>query len=201
MAPRVGVLAIQGSYEAHRASLARLGTDAMEVLYPEQMESLDGLILPGGESTTHLKILEERGLAAALGGFHRSGGAIFGTCSGAILLARSVSNPEQPSLGLLDIDIRRNAYGRQAESFEREVRVPGLGEAPLPMVFIRAPRITRIGEGVEVIAAMEGEPVLVRRDGVLAGTFHPELSADGRVHGLFLKIAAERARKPAMTAS
>jgi len=197
MRERIGVLALQGDFEAHLRALRRAGIDGIEVRYPGQLDALDGVILPGGESTTHLKLLEERGIAPALRGFHARGGALFGTCAGAILLATGVSHPTQPSLGLIDIDIERNAYGRQRESFEEDAELPGLVDGPYRLVFIRAPRIRRVGPGVEVLASRRGEPILVRQSRVLAGTFHPELTGDGRIHGLF----ASMARKGALTPS
>jgi len=196
MGPKIGVLALQGDFEAHLEALAREGIAGEEVRYPAQLELLDGLILPGGESTTHLKLLEERGLGEALAHFHARGGALFGTCSGAILIAAGVSGPAQPSLGFLDIDIERNAFGRQMDSFEAAARIPGLGDEPLEMIFIRAPRIRRVGPRVEVLATWQGEPVLVRESRVMAGTFHPELSGDGRIHRLFAGVAASEGRSP-----
>jgi len=197
MRERIGVLALQGDFEAHLRALRRAGIDGLEVRYAGQLDALDGVILPGGESTTHLKLLEERGIAPALREFHARGGALFGTCAGALLLAPGVSQPTQPSLGLIDIDIERNAYGRQRESFEEDAEIPGLGEGPYRLVFIRAPRIRRVGPGVEVMASRRGEPILVRQSRVLAGTFHPELTGDGRIHGLF----ASMARKGVLTPS
>lgn len=197
MRERIGVLALQGDFEAHLLALGRAGIRGEEVRYPAQLDRLDGIILPGGESTTHLKLLEERGIAGALRALHARGGAVFGTCAGAILVASDVSHPTQPSLGLIDIGIERNAYGRQRESFEVMAGIPDLGGEPFRLIFIRAPRIRRAGPGVEVLASREGEPVLVRQSRVLAGTFHPELTEDGRIHAFF----AEMARKGAMAAS
>ncbi len=188
MGGRVGVLALQGDFSAHLAALHREGIEGVEVRYREELEALDGIVLPGGESSTHLRLLEECGLADALRAHRRRGGAIFGTCAGAILIARRVTNPDQPSLDFIDIDVQRNAYGRQKESFEVRAPAPGLGEPPLQMVFIRAPRITRTGPGVEVVASFDGAPVLVRQGNVLAATFHPELAHDGRVHALFASM-------------
>lgn len=197
MGRRVGVLALQGDFRAHLAALRREGFEGVEVRYREELDALDGIILPGGESSTHLRLLEERGLADALRTHRSRGGAIFGTCAGAILIARRVTNPEQASLDFIDIDVQRNAYGRQKESFETRGPAPGLGGPPLHMVFIRAPRITRAGPGVEILASFDGAPVLVRQGNVLAGTFHPELADDGRVHGLFASMTG----LPVLTAS
>jgi 5'-phosphate synthase pdxT subunit len=184
--PRIGVLAIQGDYAAHATALAEVGAEPCEVRKPDQLAALDGLILPGGESTTILKFLEKRGFFAALQEFSQAK-PVFGTCAGAILLAREVLNPPQRSLGLLDAVVERNAYGRQIDSaiLTAETELPG---GPLEMVFIRAPRIVSIGAGVEILARRDGAATLVRQGSVLAATFHPELSADRRVHELFVDI-------------
>jgi 5'-phosphate synthase pdxT subunit len=182
--PRIGVLAIQGDYAAHAEALAESGAEPVEVRKPGELVGLDGLILPGGESTTMLKFLDRHGLFEALGEYC-AGHPVFGTCAGAILLAREVRNPAQRSLGVLDAVVERNAYGRQIDStiLTVETRLPG---GPLEMVFIRAPRIVETGAGVEVLALRDGSPVLVRQGPVMAATFHPELSADRRVHRLFV---------------
>jgi 5'-phosphate synthase pdxT subunit len=193
---RIGVLALQGDFAAHIEALRRETIDGVEVRYASQLREVDGLIIPGGESTTLLNLIADRRLEAPLRDFHARGGALFGTCAGAILLARSVSRPAQPSFGFIDIDVERNAYGRQRESFETAGVVEAFGTAPLPMIFIRAPRIRRVGPGVEVIAASGGEPVLVRQGRVLAGTFHPELGGDGRPHRYFSAMAGERVLAP-----
>src|SRR5262249_44829697 len=142
-------------------------------------------------STTLLHLIATLRFESALQEFHRRGGALFGTCAGAILVARGVSRPQQPSFGFIDIDVERNGYGRQRESFESSGRIPALGGDPYPMIFIRAPRIRRVGAAVEVLATRDGEPVLVRQERVLAGTFHPELSGDGRLHRFFASLAGE----------
>lgn len=182
----IGVLAIQGDYEAHRTRLKQLGADVTLVRKPEQLDVLDAIVIPGGESTTILNFLDERGFLEKLREFVATKPA-FGTCAGAILLAKEVENPPQTALGVMDIRVRRNAYGRQVDSFIRESG-SALGEKPLEMVFIRAPKITVIGKNVEVLAAIDGDPVLVRQDKLMASTFHPELSADTRVHEEFLKL-------------
>lgn len=186
--PRIGVLALQGGFAAHLASLKAAGLAGEEVRRASQLEGLDGLILPGGESTTHLRLMEERGLDRGLKEFSRRGGALFGTCAGAILLARKVTGPGQPSLGLMDMEIRRNDYGRQVDSFETACRAEILGPGPLPLVFIRAPRIVAVGSGVEVLLRVGGDPVLVRQGRLLAATFHPELTADLRIHRHFAQM-------------
>jgi len=183
---KIGVLAIQGDYEAHKARLEQLGAKVTLVRKPEQLDAIDGIVIPGGESSTFLNFLAERGFLEKLRDFVRTK-PTFGTCAGAILLAHQVENPPQQSLDALDICIRRNAYGRQIYSSIREVRSK-LGDKPLEMVFIRAPKIMRTGKGVEVLATSGGDPVLVRQGKTMAATFHPELSEDTRVHQEFLRM-------------
>ena len=187
--PRVGVLAIQGDYAAHAEALTEAGAEPVEVRNAEQLNDIDGLILPGGESTTILKFLERRELFESLKEF-TAARPVFGTCAGAILLAREVRHPVQRSLGALDAVVERNAYGRQIDStiLVEPTTIPG---GPLEMVFIRAPRIAETGADVEVLARREGSPVLVRQGRILAATFHPELSHDRRVHRLFVETVKE----------
>ena len=185
--PRIGVLAIQGDYAAHAEALTEAGAEPVEVRNPEELEALDGLILPGGESTTMLKFLERRNFFDALKDYVNRR-PVFGTCAGAILLAREVRHPHQRSLGVLDAVVERNAYGRQIDS--RILTEPSfLPGGPLEMVFIRAPRIAETGPAVEVLARREGFPALVRQGKIMAATFHPELSGDRRVHRLFVEAA------------
>lgn len=194
--PRVGVLAIQGDFEAHRHALARLGLDAPEVRRPEELAGLDALILPGGESGAHLRILKENGLWSALADFHARGGALYGTCAGLILLAKHVTQPTQDALGLIDVDVVRNGYGRQIDSFEADVPAEALGRAadqPLRLVFIRAPRLSRVGPGVQVLLECAGEPVMAREGRVLVSSFHPEVTGEGLIHRWFLENVAVRA--------
>ena len=186
----VGILAIQGDYAAHAAALNRLGASHSFVRTPEDLAGVDGVILPGGESTTHLKVLKEEGLFQGLRDFAERGGAFFGTCAGAILLAREVHGPAQESLGLLDIRVLRNGYGRQLASDVHAGKTK-LRDEPLEMVFIRAPIIESVGKGVEVLAEDEGRPVLVRSGRVMASTFHPELTDDTTVHEYFLRQIAQ----------
>ncbi len=186
--PRIGVLAIQGNFASHADALTEAGADPVEIRKPEQLAGLDGLVLPGGESTTILRFLEKHRFFEVLQEFCGKK-PIFGTCAGAILLAREVLNPAQRSLGVLDAVVERNAYGRQIDSAIVTVQT-ALPGGPLELVFIRAPRIVETGAGVEVLARREGFPTLVRQGRVLAATFHPELSADRRVHRLFVEAVA-----------
>jgi len=183
---KIGVLALQGDFDAHRRRLEELGAEVVLVKKPEQLDGIAGLVIPGGESSTFLKLLGEEGFAK-LKDFVRLK-PTFGTCAGAILLANEVENPKQAGLGALDITIRRNAYGRQVDSSIREGQF--LND-PIEMVFIRAPKIERVGEGVEVVATEGDDPVLVRKDKTLAATFHPELSDDPRIHRYFLDLIAK----------
>jgi len=179
---KVGVLAVQGNFREHAAVLRRLGADVVEVRKPEQLDGLDGLVIPGGESTAITRLMRLYGLEEAI---RRFTGAVFGTCAGMILLDRS-------HLGLVDVDVDRNAYGRQVHSFEADLRLTGDTE-PLRGVFIRAPRIRDVGSEVEIVAEHDGEPVLLRQGRFLVGSFHPELTDDMRVHELFLSMIREEA--------
>jgi len=180
---KIGVLALQGDFDAHRLRLEELGAEVVLVKKPEQLDGIDGLVIPGGESGTFLKLLGEAGFEK-LKQFVRVK-PTFGTCAGAILLASEVENPKQSGLGAIDIRIRRNAYGRQIDSSIREGK---LGNSPLEMVFIRAPKIERVGPGVEVIATEGADPVAVRQGKIMAATFHPELTDDPRIHRAFLDL-------------
>ena len=189
--PRIGVLAIQGDYASHAEALVESGAEPVEVRKPDELAGLDGLILPGGESTTVLRFLEKLCFFELLEEFCRIK-PVFGTCAGAILLAREVRNPSQRSLGVLDAVVERNAYGRQIDSTILTAET-ALAGGPLEMVFIRAPRFVETGPGVELLATRDGSPVLVRQGRVMAATFHPELSADRRVHRLFVETVAAAA--------
>jgi pyridoxal 5'-phosphate synthase pdxT subunit len=186
---KIGILAVQGDFAAHAAMLKDLGVESVEVRTPDALNSCDALILPGGESTTQLQFLQEEGLDKAIRKFVASDKAVFGTCAGAILLAKEVKNPRQESLGMLDITVLRNGYGRQVHS--DVVSGPTtLKDEPLEMVFIRAPVIERVGPGVQVLAEYAGKPTLVQNGRVMAAAFHPELTGDETVHRRFLKLAA-----------
>lgn len=182
----VGILAVQGDFEMHSKMLGRIGAPWKLVKRTAELVDVGGLIMPGGESTTMLKFLNEEGMGPAVKEFARQGKPIFGTCAGAILLAKEVLNPPQDHLGLLDIVIERNAYGRQVDSAVRPVDCPGLTDHPVEMFFIRAPIIRRVGEGVRVLGRSEGQPVLVEQDNILAATFHPELTREESIHRHFL---------------
>lgn len=193
-AASIGVLALQGDFAAHARALERSGVTAVEVRRPAQLPGLDGLIMPGGESTALLRLMEPEGWEEALRAFHRGGGALFGTCAGLILLAREVTAPTQRSLGLLDCAVERNAYGRQIDSFVGTGTLTLDGEeSDAEMVFIRAPRIREVGPGIEVVARHAGEPVAIRSGRLLGATFHPELTAESALHGYFVRIASGRA--------
>ncbi len=178
---RVGVLAIQGGFEAHLTMLRELGAAVSEVRVPADLVDLDGLVIPGGESTTIVKGIELAGLAQSIRAHHAQGRPIFGTCAGMIVC-------DEDHLGLLDVRTRRNAFGRQLQSFEADLGIEGIGEEPLRAVFIRAPWVERHGPGVDVLASYEEHPVAVREGSVLASAFHPELTDDSRLHALFMAM-------------
>jgi 5'-phosphate synthase pdxT subunit len=180
---KIGVLALQGDFDAHRRRLEELGAEVVLIKKPDQLDAIDGLVIPGGESGTFLKLLGEEGFKKLKDFVHTK--PTFGTCAGAILLAAEVENPKQAGLGALNIRIRRNAYGRQIDS---SIRQGLLGVSPIEMVFIRAPKIEHVGEDVEVIATQGADPVAVRQGSAMAATFHPELSDDPRIHQAFLDL-------------
>jgi pyridoxal 5'-phosphate synthase pdxT subunit len=191
---RIGVLAVQGNFREHAAALRRLGAEAVEVRLPQQLADLDGLVVPGGESTSIGRLVRIYGLEDAIRSFARP---VFGTCAGMILLAREAVDgaPDQLLLGEIDIEVRRNGYGRQVRSFEADLPLAG-DEKPLRGVFIRAPRVVGAGPLVETLAELEGEPVLLREGRILVAAFHPELTDDLRVHELFLELVREEAGVP-----
>jgi pyridoxal 5'-phosphate synthase pdxT subunit len=187
---KIGILAVQGDFHAHAVMLRKLGVDTVEVRTVADLDGCDGLVLPGGESTTQLQFLEEEGLYEAIGKFAAKGGAIFGTCAGAILLAKHVKNPAQDSLKLLDVTVLRNGYGRQMAS-DVFFGPCTLKDDPLEMVFIRGPIIEKIASGVTVLAKYQGKPTLVQKGKILAATFHPELTSDTTIHEHFLSLASK----------
>jgi 5'-phosphate synthase pdxT subunit len=184
--PRVGILALQGDVPEHVRAAEQAGAAALLVRRAEALEAVDALIIPGGESTTIGKLMERYGLMEPIRERARAGMPILGTCAGLILLAREIEGSEQPRLGLLDVTVQRNAYGRQVESFETDVAVPALGAEPVRAVFIRAPKVTRTGPKVEVLAEAEGTPLLVRQGGLIGAAFHPEMAGEPRIHRFLL---------------
>ena len=193
---KIGVLALQGDFALHVKALKDCGVDAVEVRKPGELADLDGLVIPGGESTTLLKLMDEWQFVSALEKFHAAGKPLFGTCAGLILLARGVDNPRQFSLGLIDVDVERNSYGRQRESFEtRGTAMLEGAPASIEMMFIRAPRIRRVGEGVDVLARQGGDPVMARQGTVLVATFHPEVTGEPAVHRYFCDMVRRAARR------
>lgn len=187
---RIGVLGLQGDFREHLEMLRSLGVDARDVRTRAQLEEIDGLIIPGGESTTMAYLLEKTGMLSALRERGAQGFPIYGTCAGMILLARELDDPyPEHRLALMDITVKRNAYGRQVESFEADLHIKNIGE--FHAIFIRAPKVVRVGQGVEVLAEHDGTPVLVRQKNLLASSFHPELSGDPRVHRYFLEMVTK----------
>lgn len=194
--PTVGVLALQGDVVEHVAALERAGAQTLAVKTPADLARVDGLVIPGGESTTVMKLLDRFGLVTPIVERVRNGMPLWGTCMGMIVAAHDVAGLEQPTLDLIDITVRRNAFGRQNESAEIELSIPALGPQPFPTIFIRAPWIERVGPGVELLASREGHGVMVRQGHVLGTSFHPELTHDPRVHAYFLKmVEAENTQK------
>lgn len=187
--PTIGVLGVQGDVSEHMAAVERAGGSARKIKHPDELTDVAGLILPGGESTTHRRLLDYEDLLSAIADRYREGMAVFGTCAGAILLATEVHGAPTPHLSLVDITVRRNAFGRQRESFVTELDVIGLDGGPLRAVFIRAPIIERVGPGVDVLATVDREIVLAESERALVAAFHPELTADDRLHKRFLEKA------------
>ena len=192
--PRIGVLALQGAVREHVAAIRDVGAEPVEVRLPRDLVDLDALILPGGESTTMRKLIDEYGLREPILSLARTGAPLLGTCAGMILLAERIADGDEPVFGLLDVEVRRNGYGRQLESFEADLTAPSLGDAPLHGVFIRAPVVTAVGPHAEVLATdPDGRPVAIRQGRVLATAFHPELTGDRRLHRLLVELVGERA--------
>jgi 5'-phosphate synthase pdxT subunit len=196
MAPVVGVLALQGDVVEHIGALERAGARSLEVRTPDDLAAVDALVVPGGESTTVIRLLDRFGLTEPIKARVRDGMPFWGTCMGLIVAAHDVADLQQPTLDLIDVTVRRNAFGRQVDSAEVPLAIPALGEQPFPAIFIRAPWIERIGPGVEVLAQRDGHGVMVRSGNVLGTSFHPELTADERVHAYFLRMAAARTSAP-----
>ena len=195
---RIGVLAVQGAVREHVAAIREIGADPVEVRLPRDLVDLDALILPGGESTTMRRLLDTYGLREPIAALARAGAPMLGTCAGMILLAERLADGEAPYFGMLDLEVRRNGYGRQLDSFEADLDAPTLGEPPLHGVFIRAPLVVVAGPDVEVLARdPNGNPVAVRQGRVLATAFHPELTGDRRLHRLLLQMVGEEARRSA----
>ena len=187
--PRVGVLAIQGDFLEHRQVLERIGVDAPEIRLPHQLDDVDGLIIPGGESTTIVQLIDIYGFRKTLEAKAKSGMPIWGTCAGMIVIASSLSDRRPEPLGLMNIDVSRNAFGRQVDSFEQDLTVEELEGPPFHGVFIRAPAVKRVGDGVKVMASLDdGRPVAVKQDRLFATAFHPELTDDNRIHEMFVRI-------------
>jgi len=189
--PTIGVLALQGDVREHVAALQAAGAETSTVRTAAELESVDGLVIPGGESTTVGMLLERYHLMEPLRRRIAHGMPIFGTCTGMILMARDIEGSDQPRIGCMDVGVLRNAFGRQVDSFETEVAAPSMGPEPVPAVFIRAPQVTRVGPEVETLAETDAGPVLVRQGKMLAASFHPELTDDRRVHELFVQMARE----------
>ncbi len=197
MAIRVGILALQGDVIEHLAAMRRAGAEAVEVKASRELASVDALVIPGGESTTVMKLLNRFSLDRPIVARVRAGMPLWGTCMGMIVAAREVADVEQPTLNLIDITVRRNAFGRQNESAEIDLPIPALGDAPFPAIFIRAPWIERCGPGVQLLAQRDGHGVMVRQGNVLATSFHPELTDDRRVHRYFLGMLSKQGKKTA----
>ena len=194
---RIGVLAVQGAVREHVAAIREVGAEPVEVRLPRDLVDLDALILPGGESTTMRRLIDAYGLREPIASLARAGAPMLGTCAGMILLAGRIDDGDDPLFGLLDIAVRRNGYGRQLDSFEADLDAPSLGDEPLHGVFIRAPMVTDVGPGAEVLARdPDGTPVAVRQGRVLATAFHPELTGDRRIHRLLAEMIAEGAARP-----
>ncbi len=191
--PKIGVLAIQGDFLEHRQALARLGVEAPEIRLPHQLEDIDGLIIPGGESTTIAQLIDIYGFREALRERARQGMAVWGTCAGMIVIADRLTDARPEPLRLMDIEVSRNAFGRQVDSFEADIEFQDIEGAPFHCVFIRAPVVNRVGASVRTLAALDdGRPVAVRQGRLLATAFHPELTGDSRIHELFARMASQQ---------
>ncbi len=189
---KIGVLAIQGDFAEHITALNKLGIETREVRLPDHLEGVDGMIIPGGESTTLSRLMDIYHLRGPIARMAQEGKAVWGTCAGMIMLAQEITEEDPVPLKLMDIGVRRNAFGRQVDSFEQDLEISGLGPEPFHGIFIRAPRIIRVGQDIEVLASLpDGEPVAARQGSLLATSFHPELTGDTRFHERFVNIASE----------
>ncbi|ACV57078.1 pyridoxal 5'-phosphate synthase glutaminase subunit PdxT [Alicyclobacillus acidocaldarius] len=186
---KIAVIAVQGAFREHIAALKSLGVEAYEAKWARDLEGADGVIIPGGESTAIGKLMREYDMLEPVRALARAGKPIYGTCAGMIVLAKRIEGEDTVHLGLMDVTVRRNSFGRQRESFEAEIDIPAIGAPPFPAVFIRAPHIVSVGEGVEVLATYEDRIVAVRQGNLLATSFHPELTDDYRLHQYFLNMA------------
>jgi len=196
--PRIGVLALQGAVRPHVDAIREVGGEPIEVRLPRDLVHLDALILPGGESTTMRRLVDAYGLREPISAMARGGTPLLGTCAGMILLAERLTDGDEPYFGLLDVELRRNGYGRQLDSFETDLTIPAIGDEPLHAIFIRAPVVTGVGPLAEVLARdADGNPVAVRQGRVLATAFHPELTPDRRIHRLLVELVGETSRRPA----
>ncbi len=188
---KIGVLSVQGDFAEHIASLRKLGVEAQEIRLPHQMDDLDGLIIPGGESTTLSRLMSIYDLRKPVEQLHRDGKGLWGTCAGMIMMAREITENDPEPMGLMDIGVQRNRFGRQIDSFEQDLEVDAFEGGPFHGIFIRAPGVMRVGDGVQVLASLPaGEPVVVRQDKMLASSFHPELTNDTRFHQYFLDMVS-----------
>jgi 5'-phosphate synthase pdxT subunit len=188
---KIGVLALQGAFREHAKMLEQLGADTVLVKLPKHLDGIEGLVIPGGESTTIGKLMREYDLLEPIRAMGREGLPVFGTCAGMIVMAKEIEGAEEPHLGLMSVRVNRNSFGRQRESFETELDMPAVGEEPFPAVFIRAPHVTRVGEGVDVLARYGDRIVAAREGNFLALSFHPELTDDPRIHKYFLSMVEE----------
>ena len=190
--PRIGVLAIQGDFLEHRQALRHLGIEAPEIRLPHELDGIDGLVIPGGESTTIVQLIDIYGFREVITDKARSGLPVWGTCAGLIVMADRLTDDRPEPLHLMDIEVSRNAFGRQVDSFEQDLEIEEIGEPPFRAVFIRAPVVSRVGRGVDVLASVsDGRPVAVRQGRVLATAFHPELTEDSRIHELFVRMVED----------
>jgi pyridoxal 5'-phosphate synthase pdxT subunit len=192
MTMKIGVLALQGAFQEHQEMLEQLGAETVLVKKPEHLEGIDGLVVPGGESTTMGKLLREYNLLDPIRAMGQQGMPVFGTCAGMIVMAKAIQGADEPHLALMDVEVNRNSFGRQINSFETDLDIPAIGDEPFPAVFIRAPHITRVGDNVKVLSTYEDRVVAAQQGNLLALSFHPELTGDNRIHKYFLSLVEEQ---------